>query len=75
MKPKTPKLQPGDLVSIRFLDHAENDSPSETELDFIVYGRVVESDRRKIVLDSWAYHDPHIPTFESDGMARVAKKS
>ena len=44
----------GDLVEIRFLDHVEDD---HKPYEFHVYGRVASTDRKSIVVESWASPD------------------
>ncbi len=46
-------VRSGDVVEVVFLDHAEGDN----EILFVVYGRVKEKDRTKIVVDCWTYVD------------------
>ncbi len=45
------KFTVGDIVEVVFLDHAEGDE----EIRFVVYGRVKEKNRTKIVVDCWTY--------------------
>jgi len=44
----------GDIVKCVFLDHCEN---SDDPIEFILYGRLIQKTRAKLVIDCWEYAD------------------
>ena len=51
---RKPRVVKGDVVRLRFLDHADGDQP----IEFYVFGRVHEVTRKHYVVDAWCYLDP-----------------
>ena len=49
------KISNGDIVAIRFLDHAED---ATDPIEFWVYGEIAKVTRKHYAIDSWAYADP-----------------
>lgn len=61
---RIPKIEIGDVVEVQFLDHAEHGADAQAEvkaLNFTVFGRVVEQDRRSLTVETWCYTDPAEP--------------
>lgn len=47
----------GMVVEIEFSDHVEDGSEP---MDFVVYGKIVQVEKRFLVIESWAYSDPKL---------------
>jgi len=58
------KIKIGDVVEVRFLDHAEHGADMQEQaqaLDFTVFGRVVATNKKSITIETWCYTNPREP--------------
>lgn len=51
------KINPGDIIAVRFLDHWMHTADTEPTKSFIVIGRYVSLDKKYLRLDTWACED------------------
>jgi len=49
------RLRKGMIVAVTFYDHCED---SDKPIDFIIYGELVEVNRKYLVIQSWTYANP-----------------
>ena len=63
-------MRKGDIVQIRFLDHAQN---VKEALEFVVWGRVCNISKTTIAIQTWAYPDSLECSNQTEGYA-IAKK-
>lgn len=49
------RLRKGQLVAVEFIDHVQH---SNEPLTFVVYGRLLQVDRRSLVVGCWCYAEP-----------------
>jgi hypothetical protein len=55
---KRKRFRKGIIVEVEFLDHVED---SDSPLTFTVFGRIVDVQRKFLVIESWTYSDPKTP--------------
>lgn len=66
------KTRPGDIVAVRFLDHVQD---GDEPIEFIVFGRVHAVKRTHLVIASWVYADPTIPTDANELVWTIVKSA